>query len=77
MRLLAKTASYSFLHIIVAVSVAYALTGSLMISLGIGLIEPLVQTVVFSIHEWAWERETGSKNKTVSFSHKPHIIEVK
>jgi uncharacterized membrane protein len=56
MRLLAKTTSYGFLHMIVAISVAYALTGNMIIALSIGLIEPFVQTIVFSMHEWAWER---------------------
>lgn len=56
MRILAKTTSYGILHMIVAISVAYALTGNIMIAIGIGLIEPLVQTVVYSAHEWVWER---------------------
>ncbi len=55
MRLLMKTATYSILHIIVATSVAYALTGNIIVALGIGLIEPIVQTFVFTIHELLWE----------------------
>ncbi len=57
MRLMLKTASYGVLHVIVAISVAYALTGNMLIAVGIGLVEPLVQTVVFSVHEWLWERK--------------------
>ena len=57
MRLILKTASYGVLHVIVAISVAYALTGNMLIAVGIGLVEPLVQTVVFSVHEWLWERK--------------------
>ena len=56
MRLVAKTASYGVVHICVAVTVAYALTGNLAIAIGIGLIEPAVQTIVFAIHEKVWER---------------------
>ncbi len=59
MRLAMKTISYGIVHIIVAVSVAFALTGDIMISLGIGLIEPLVQTVVFFFHDLFWERKAG------------------
>ncbi len=55
MRLALKTGSYGIVHIAVATSVAYALTGDLAIALGIGLLEPIVQTVVFAIHERIWE----------------------
>ncbi len=55
MRLALKTGSYGIVHIAVATGVAYALTGDLAIALGIGLLEPIVQTVVFAIHERVWE----------------------
>jgi len=53
-RVLKKTASYSLMHLMVAIGVAYALTGDLRAALAIGLIEPLVQTVAYSFHERAW-----------------------
>ncbi|MDJ0779586.1 MAG: DUF2061 domain-containing protein [Gammaproteobacteria bacterium] len=55
MRLALKTGSYGILHIAVATGVAFALTGDLAVALGIGLLEPVVQTVVFAIHERIWE----------------------
>jgi uncharacterized membrane protein len=55
-RALIKTLTYSLMHLAVAITVAYALTGNLAIALGIGMIEPLVQTVAYSIHERIWER---------------------
>jgi uncharacterized membrane protein len=55
MRLALKTLSSGTLHIGVATAVAYALTGNLTAALGIGLIEPLVQTAVFAVHERLWE----------------------
>ncbi|MGB0748494.1 MAG: DUF2061 domain-containing protein [Magnetospiraceae bacterium] len=55
MRLAAKTISYGIAHVAVATTVAYALTGNFTAALGIGLIEPLVQTVVFTVHEMIWE----------------------
>jgi uncharacterized membrane protein len=61
MRLMLKTMSYGTLHVCVATSVAYALTGNLALSLGIGLIEPVVQTAVYPLHEWLWERKSGQK----------------
>ena len=57
MRRIAKTSTYCMLHIAVATMVAYALSGSWKVALGIGLIEPLVQTIVFYMHESAWESQ--------------------
>ncbi|MBI1362966.1 MAG: DUF2061 domain-containing protein [Proteobacteria bacterium] len=59
MRLLLKTISYGSLHVCVATTVAYTLTGNFALSLGIGLLEPLVQTLVFPLHEWVWEHRSG------------------
>jgi uncharacterized membrane protein len=53
---LAKTASFAALHFGVAFTVAWALTGSVAIATGIGLIEPLANTVAFYFHERAWAR---------------------
>lgn len=54
MRLAAKTASWSVLHMIVAIAVAYALTRNLQAALAVGLIEPVFQTIAFALHERAW-----------------------
>ncbi|MDX2237609.1 MAG: DUF2061 domain-containing protein [Hyphomonadaceae bacterium] len=56
MRTVAKTATYSATHFVVAASVAYALTGDWRVALAISLVEPLVQTVAYAAHEKAWER---------------------
>jgi uncharacterized membrane protein len=53
---LKKTASYYVLHIAVAALVAYAVTGHLLMSLTLSLLEPTVQAVAFFFHEKAWER---------------------
>ena len=53
---LSKTISYYFIHITVAACVAYAVTGNLLASLTISLLEPTVQVFVFFFHEKAWER---------------------
>lgn len=58
-----KTFTFAILHFGVAFSVAYALTGSISISGGVALIEPLVNTVAFYFHEKAWQR---IKQKNVS-----------
>ncbi len=51
----AKTVSFLALHLIVGFSVAYLLTGSVVIAGGIALIEPLANSVVFFFHERAWD----------------------
>lgn len=51
-----KTATYGLMHFAVAVAVAFALTGSLGLALAIGIVEPLVQTVFFALHDRAWSR---------------------
>lgn len=53
---LKKTASYYVVHITVAALVAYAVTGDLLVSLTLSLLEPSVQAVAFFFHEKAWER---------------------
>ncbi|RYG28372.1 MAG: DUF2061 domain-containing protein [Burkholderiales bacterium] len=49
-----KPVTYSIMHLVVAISVAYALTGDWRIALGVGVIEPMVQTVAYMLHEKAW-----------------------
>ncbi|ESQ77970.1 DUF2061 domain-containing protein [Asticcacaulis sp. YBE204] len=61
MRLFAKTLSYGTIHVAVASTVAYVLTGNWAIALGIGLLEPMVQTLVFPLHEYIWERKVPEK----------------
>ena len=55
-RRLVKTGTYSLVHFVVAVSIAFALTRDIGIALGIGLIEPAAQTVAYAVHEAAWRR---------------------
>jgi uncharacterized membrane protein len=51
-----KTLSYGMMHMAVAIMVAYALSGSWKIALGIGIIEPLVQTFAYHFHEKFWKK---------------------
>jgi uncharacterized membrane protein len=54
-----KTVTYSLMHLSVAMAVAFALTGNWHAALAIGLIEPMVQTVAYTLHERAWARAKG------------------
>lgn len=60
-RMLLKTGSYYFLHIMVAAVVAYAVTGNLLASLTLSLLEPTVQAFAYFFHEKAWERARSRK----------------
>lgn len=51
-----KTVTYGLMHFTVAVAVAFALTRDWRLALAIGVIEPLVQTVFFTIHDRIWTR---------------------
>jgi uncharacterized membrane protein len=58
-----KTATYAVMHFIVAIIVAYVLTGSWQMALAIGLVEPFVQTFAFAFHERAWNRAAARKSR--------------
>ena len=54
--------TYSAMHLMVAISVAFALTGDWRIALGVGVIEPMVQTVAYVFHERAWAMGTRKRS---------------
>lgn len=51
-----KTVTYGVMHFAVAVAVAYALTNDIRTALTIGMVEPLVQTLFFALHDRIWSR---------------------
>ncbi len=55
-RPLVKTLTFAVLHFATAFIVVYALTGSVVLGGAVALIEPLCNTVVFYLHERAWQR---------------------
>jgi len=55
-RIALKSASYCLMHFVVAVAVTYALTRNWHAALAIGILEPLVQTVFFTLHDRLWAR---------------------
>lgn len=56
-----KTVTYGVMHFTVAVLVAFALTGDFRTALAIGTIEPLVQTLFFTLHDRIWSRIESRK----------------
>ncbi|WP_139685417.1 DUF2061 domain-containing protein [Vibrio tasmaniensis] len=70
-----KTLTFAALHFTIAFSVAYVLTGDILIGSLIAMIEPSVNTVAFYFHEKAWAqvpalkaRHWMTKLKTASFA---------
>ena len=51
-----KTVTFAIMHFCVAFAVAYLLTGSLAVGGAVALVEPLVNTVGYHIHERIWAR---------------------
>ena len=59
-RTLLKTCTYGVMHFTVAIAVAYALTRNWQLALAVGIVEPLVQTFAFALHERLWSRAGAS-----------------
>jgi uncharacterized membrane protein len=51
-----KTFSFGVLHVTVAFTVAYLMTGSVMVGGAIAMVEPAINTVAYFFHEKVWER---------------------
>ena len=66
---LMKTGSYYVIHVCVAALVAYAVTGNLIASLTLSLLEPTVQAVAFFFHEKAWERALRKRGAAAAQAH--------
>jgi len=49
-----KTLTFAAMHFTVAFTVAYALTGDLLVGGLVALVEPAINTVAFYFHEMAW-----------------------
>lgn len=63
-RTLLKTLSYYVVHLVVAASVAFAVTGNLWMALTLSLLEPTVQMFFFYVHEKLWDRKTQRQVRT-------------
>ncbi|KXX64498.1 DUF2061 domain-containing protein [Marichromatium gracile] len=51
-----KTLTFGAVHMTVAFTVAYVMTGSWVVGGAIALVEPMVNTVAYFFHELVWER---------------------
>lgn len=57
-----KTLTFALLHMTIAFSVVWALTGSIALGGAVALIEPTLNTVAYFFHEKVWERKGRRAN---------------
>lgn len=57
-----KTTTFAITHFSVAFTVAWILTGDILIGGLIAMIEPAINTVAYAIHEKVWQRTTLFRN---------------
>jgi uncharacterized membrane protein len=53
-----KTFSFAVVHFSVALAVGWALSGDFWVGGAIALVEPMVNTVAYHLHEKVWVRRT-------------------
>jgi uncharacterized membrane protein len=53
---MAKTITFTAMHIMVAFSIVYLMTGDFMVGGAVALVEPLCNSVAYFFHERVWER---------------------
>jgi uncharacterized membrane protein len=56
-----KTISFAIMHFGVAFTVAYLLTGDVVVGGAVALVEPAVNTVAYHFHERVWARVAGNR----------------
>lgn len=60
-----KTVSFAAVHMGVAFSVGYAMTGDVTVGGAMALVEPLCNTVAFYFHEKVWQGKSGGQHTGV------------
>ncbi|BCU07458.1 DUF2061 domain-containing protein [Allochromatium tepidum] len=61
-----KTLTFGVVHMTVAFTVAYLMTGSVVIGGALALVEPAVNTVAYFFHEKTWDRIRASRRPSVA-----------
>jgi uncharacterized membrane protein len=56
-----KTITFTAMHITIAFTVVYLMTGSVMVGGAVALIEPLCNSVGYFFHERIWERMRSAR----------------
>lgn len=61
---LVKTATFAITHFTVAFTVAYLLTGDLLVGSLIAMVEPAINTVAYFFHEKIWASRARNQART-------------
>jgi len=69
----AKTITFAITHFFVAFSVAYLLTGDVLIGSLIAMVEPAINTVAYFIHEKIWARHQKGASASRADLHQPTV----
>lgn len=56
-----KTMTFALLHMMVAFTVVYLMTGSLVLGGAVALVEPACNTLAYFFHELFWERRISRR----------------
>ena len=56
-----KTATFTAMHISIAFTIVYAMTGEVLVGGAVALVEPLVNSVGYFFHERFWARRGRSE----------------
>ena len=58
-----KTATFACVHFTVAFSIGYLITGDIMLGGAIAIIEPVVNTLAYYVHErvWHWKATRSTR----------------
>lgn len=51
---MAKTATFTVMHISISFSIVYLMTGDFMVGGAVALLEPLINAVGYFVHERVW-----------------------
>lgn len=69
-----KTLTFALMHFSIAFGVAYALTGDIVVGGAVALIEPLVNTIGYSIHERIWAQLQQRRQASPQFGHETTAV---
>ncbi len=58
---MSKTMSFAAVHFTVAFTVAYLMSGSVLVGGAIALVEPVVNTIAYHFHEQVWSRVKNAR----------------
>jgi len=58
---MSKTMSFAAVHFTVAFTVAFLMSGSLLVGGAIALVEPVVNTIAYHFHEQVWNRVNNAR----------------